>query len=212
MAYISISSTQKLQHGNEFMVNGSDPVRIFGAGSDTYKVKDGSYHVVIRSANGDAWECDADLSVRRASSACLSVRLAVDGNGNIVDMEYAVFYLNMQQEGAYMVFPKLKLSYSAPTQKEKPDTAAAVEDEEYLDEIPADDEEYLDELPVDDTDIPVAPPAGVSSKKKGGTGWIVFGVICLLTAVANITKIPTLIGCGVLGAISLIVGIKKKKG
>ena len=111
-----------------------------------------------------------------------------------------------------MVFPKLKLSYSAPTQKEKPDTAAAVEDEEYLDEIPADDEEYLDELPVDDTDILVAPPAGVSSKKKGGTGWIVFGVICLLTAVANITKIPTLIGCGVLGAISLIVGIKKKKG
>lgn len=201
MAYISITSTQRLQPGNEFRVNGSDPVRLFGGGSDTYKVKDDSYHVVIRSANGDAWECEADLSARRASSACLSVRLAVDGSGNIVDMEYAVFYLNMQQEGAYMIFPKLKLSYSAPVRREEPGTASAVEDEE-----------YPDELPVDDTDIPVAPPVGVSSKKKGGTGWIVFGVICLLTAVANITKIPTLIGCGVLGAISLIVGINKKKG
>lgn len=212
MAYISINSSQKLQPGNVFMVNGSDPVRIYGAGVDTYKLKDGSYHVVIRSANGDAWECDADLSVRRASSACLSVRLAVDGNGNIVDMEYAVFYLNMQQEGAYsLAFSKLKLTYSTPVQKEEPVDEAAVDSAENLDDFDDLDEEF-DDISADDTAPPVVTSAAGTSGKKGGIGWIIFGIICLLTAVANINQIPTLLGCGILGVILLIVGIKKRKG
>lgn len=191
MAYISISAPKQVAAGNAFTVNGSNPVRIYGSGGDTYKLKDGGYKVVIGSANGEAWECEVDLSVRRASSACLNIRLAVDGEGNIADMEYAVSYLNTQQEGAYMFFPKLKLTYPVST----------AEIEESLG-----DSEPLDEgLPAQ------ASVENGGSSAKGGTGWIIAGVLFLITGLGNIGNSKVLLGGCVIGGILLFIGIHKKK-
>lgn len=192
MAYISISTPKQVAAGNAFTVNGSDPVRIYGSGGDTYKLKDGEYKVVIVSASGEAWECEADLNIRRASSACLNIRLAVDGNGNIADMEFAVTYLNTQQEGAYMFFPKLKPTYSASSAAKKEESV-----------------EFSDEP---DGDAPVQESAAnVGVPTKGGTGWIVAGVVFLLAGLSNIGNLKVLIGGCVVGAVLLLVGIKKKK-
>ena len=224
MAYISISPNRDAGRDNCFRVNGSDPVRIYTTA--IHRLPDDEYTVVIRSANGECWECEGDLNTRRACSMCMNIRVAVDAQGNIVDVEYAVFPLNTQQEGAYMFSSsKLKLTF---TEKAAAAARARVEESlkepEDLEEEPEDfDEEELEafeeelEEIQEEEELPPAPPSAPpveeeDSAKKGGVGWIIFCIICLLTAIVNIGKIPTVIGCGVLGVICLLVGIKKKKG
>lgn len=222
MAYISITPNRpQVGRGNGFRVNGSDIVGIYGPA--IHKVADGEYTVLIRSANGECWECEGDLNTRRACSICMSIRLAVDAEGNIVDVEYATFPLNTQQEGAYMFSPKLKLTFNdkaafeASAKQEEPANEPEEieefneEDLPEFEDVSDEDLTAFEEEALDDASEP-PPVYERTSTKKGGTGWIVFGVICLLTAVANITVVPTLLGCGALGVICLLVGIKKKKG
>ena len=223
MAYISITPNRpQVGRGNGFRVNGSDIVGIYGPA--IHKVSDGEYTVLIRSANGECWECEGDLNARRACSICMSIRVAIDAEGNIVDVEYATFPLNTQQEGAYMFSPKLKLTFNDKAAAEEKKLYDEAFDELEAEEEPEDfDEEELEafeeelEEIEEEEELPPAPPSAhpveeEDSAKKGGAGWIIFGIICLLTAIANISKIPTVIGCGVLGVICLLVGIKKKKG
>lgn len=226
MAYISINPNRDAGRGNSFSVNGSDPVRIYTTA--LHRLPDGECTVTIRSANGECWECEGDLSVYRSSSVCMSIRLAVDAAGNIVDVEYAVFPLNFQQEGAYRLgSSKLQLTYTQRAPEPSPEPEPEIEEEEI--EIPddIDEEDEDEELPEDFFDEdeeeepepePVRAPDPTpvfdepESPKKSGTGLIVFGIICLLTAATNTDKLPTLIACGALGAICLFLGIKKKKG
>lgn len=211
MAYISVITNRDAISGNAMCVNGSDPVRIFCTA--IHKVKDDFYKVTIHSSNGSAWECEGDLNTRRACSACLSIRLNVDANGNIVDMEYAVFYLNTQQEGAYALSGrKLKLEY---TQKQREAASAAsplreeqVDYDEELAELMEMEEEEPKVTPAYDQDE--EPVQSYTPKKRVRVGWIIAGIICIMAAVRNMNQLPALIGCGVLGLICLLVGFKKK--
>lgn len=225
MAYISINPNRDAGRDNSFSVNGSDPVRIYTTA--LHRLPDDEYTVTIRSSNGECWECAGDLSIYRSSSVCMNIRLAVDAAGNIVDVEYAVFPLNIQQEGAYRLgSSKLRLTYTQKASEPQPAPEPVVEEEEVElpeefyddeeeealpDELPEEDEEEEEEAPA-----PAPDPEPVfdepESPKKGGAGLIVFGILCLLTAAVNSDKLPTLIGCGVLGIICLLLGIKKKKG
>lgn len=208
MAYISVITNRDAISGNAMCVNGSDPVRIFCTA--IHKVKDDFYKVTIHSSNGSAWECEGDLNTRRACSACLSIRLNVDANGNIVDMEYAVFYLNTQQEGAYALSGrKLKLEY---TQKQR--EAASSFREEHVDydeelvELMEGEEEEPKVTPVYDQDE--EPVQSYTPKKRVRVGWIIFGVLCILAALKNMDQMSVLASCGVVGLISLLIGFKKK--
>lgn len=211
MAYISVITNRDAISGNAMCVNGSDPVRIFCTA--IHKVKDDFYKVTIHSSNGSAWECEGDLNTRRACSACLSIRLNVDANGNIVDMEYAVFYLNTQQEGAYAFSGrKLKLEY---TQKKVAPASCNSTDEEDFEEL---DDELLEPDETEDNPPPVTsgyvpdvePVQQHTPKKRVRVGWIIFGVLCILAALKNMDQMSVLASCGVVGLISLLIGFKKK--
>lgn len=108
MAYILFTANQFIPYRNYVTINGSEPIRVQNG---AYKVDRGSYHVVVHGAGGTAWECEGSVN---SSSACLSIRLAQDQEGNITNISYAVFDLNSKQELVYgSTAQKLKLEYKA---------------------------------------------------------------------------------------------------
>lgn len=194
MAYISFVANQFVPLRNYVTINGSAPIRVQNG---YYKVSDGRYSVVVHGANGGAWECEGYVSSGFKTS-CLSIRLAQDNEGNIVGTQYAVFDMTSQQEFAAMTTAK-KPDVSIPSYS----TASYVDDEDGLS---------------DTTDSAVSSAPSASSgysapptpPKKRGTGWIIFGAISLAAAFLTAEGMESSIACGVLGVISLLVGIRKK--
>ena len=194
MAYLHFTIRGKLSYGNSFTVDGSDPCRDL-YDTATYRISQGAHEVTVHSKNGSVWSCDGEL---RSDSAML-LRLTTDEEGNVIDTEYAISRLNSQQETAYgIVAKRLKLTYT----KEK--------------STPEEDVDHTEDITINTESKYEAPPSAESSYtgtsgKKGGIGWIVAGVICLIVAVSNYSRIQTLALFGIIGAILLLIGMKKKK-
>lgn len=203
MAYLGFVANQFIPHGNYITVNSSDPVRVQNG---IYKLDDDMYKVIVHSANGTAWEFEGNLNSYRTSSTCMNIRLAQDRDGNITRAEYAIFQLNGTQEGAYMmVGQKINLTYHRTQQAQNTSqTLSSDDDMAWLDEM---EQSQADGCTQNKNETPERHSA---TRKKGGTGWIIFGILFLLTALTNLDTIQTVIGCGVLGAILLLIGVKKK--
>ncbi|MBQ7098588.1 MAG: hypothetical protein IJO05_02565 [Oscillospiraceae bacterium] len=195
MALLSFVAAQYIPYSNFITVNGSDPVRVQNG---YYKVKDDSYTVVVHGANGQAWECEGRVRSFGSCTECLSIRVAQDQSGNITGVQYAVLDLSGTQEwAASTVAQKLNLTFSnsAPTSSTYDPPVSSTS------EAPT---SRAYEPSTSTAEAPAAPA------KKGGTGWIIFGVICVAAAFLTAEGMGSIIGCGVTGAISLLIGLKKK--
>ena len=190
MAYIAFTAQQFIPYRNYVTINGNREIRIQNG---YYKVPDGHYTVIVHGANGQAWECEGHVR-SGFKTGCLSIRLAQDNEGNIVNVQYAVYDMSSPEEfGAMTTAEKLNLSSSTATARsdshDAPPTASSSSAHTSAYSAP------------DTTPVP---------KKKGGTGWIVFGILCIAAAFLTAEGIESIVGCGVVGAVSLLIGIKKK--
>ena len=200
MAYISFAASQFIPFRNHITINGSSPIHIQNG---FYKISDGRYSVVVHGANGQAWECEGSIRSYGLKTACMNIRLAQDDEGNIVNAQYAIFDMTSQQEFAAMTTAK-KLDVSIPSYG-----ASSYEDH---DDLPGETSGSKTTSEPSAPTAPSTPPVPPAPSKKGGTGWIVFGVICLAAAFLTAEGIASVISCGVIGAASLLFGIHKKKG
>lgn len=95
MAYITFKIDETLLPGDNYISLNGKQGRI-GA-STIYKVPAGYVNVKVHSATGEEWYCDGSLQ----SDSNMILRLAVDGEGSVVDTEYAITRLNSSQTLAY---------------------------------------------------------------------------------------------------------------
>ena len=211
MAIIGIVASDYIPYRNYVTINDSDPVRVQNG---YYKVDDGNYTVVVHSANGQAWECSGRIRSFGSCTECLSIRLALDQAGNIVSAQYAVLELRGTQEwAAKSLAQKLDLTFGYPKTDVSSITYNDIDD--VLEEDEIESTSTVASAPSRQDSAPktyTEPTQESAPVKKGGTGWIVFGVICLAAAFLTAEGIASVISCGVLGAASLLFGIHKKKG